>query len=609
MNLSYLYSPSILYPHAQTILDGFENSTSINLDSVSSIDDSGIYIIELNNANKEISQKLVTMFKNKGASLIYFIVPKNHSLLFFQLTFLLGAKALITYNQDIEKTISKIKSDKEDFTQDSLERWLGKIKIETQNFILYNNNNLTYATQPLLSSFECSNSDVLQEKVLSKLNIEAFLKQESSKIIDLSDNPKVENKYIFKSVKASQTDTIIYIEKNTTTTTTTQPTFISSRVAFVELLKESMLQSDLSDKNFSLLTINISNIKTLLAENEIVKFEEILLDMLTFMESTIEDKLTFSQFENHFYVILLANTDFEKINHIAENFRTKVLNYITHKENNMLLDLFAYDLKDQEFSSALTILHEIENGDFKEDEKNACYIKHLTNPNNEVNAKTLLDDAYKNKLNLKILNIYNGLVINTGAKIVKITDDNVYITFESLQGVVLNIEKQTVLQSEHFFQDIHSQIKQINSTKKIAVLENFKFLKTNANARKYARVTTPIKIPIKVSADGLSVTGSILDLSIKSIAIRVKNVPRLPMIEPNNASIVFNLANKTAEDGYVQLKLNAKIILVTPVDKANYYKVICDLDQSSDHLDTISKYVYERQKELIVELKKMSKLN
>ena len=97
MSLCYLYFESIVYPHIQNILDAFEDSLSTNIDVTDSIDDYDIYIIEVNNANKEIAQKLVNIFKKKQHSLIYFIIPKNHSLLFFQLTFLLETKSVITY--------------------------------------------------------------------------------------------------------------------------------------------------------------------------------------------------------------------------------------------------------------------------------------------------------------------------------------------------------------------------------------------------------------------------------------------------------------------------------------------------------------------------------
>ena len=236
-------------------------------------------------------------------------------------------------------------------------------------------------------------------------------------------------------------------------------------------------------------------------------------------------------------------------------------------------------------------------------------MQHFSNQNSTVNEKKLLDDAFKSKLQLKILNIYNGLVINTSAKILKITDSSVYISFESLQGVVLNLEKQTVLQSEYFFQDIYAEVKNIHLAKKIAILENFKFLKTNANARQYARVTTAIKIPATVNVRGRSFSATILDLSIKSFALQIKNIHGHPMVEAGKVNLTFNLPNKLSENGYIQIKIDVNVVMISPLDKNQYYKIICEIDQNSHNLDVILDYVYERQKELIVELKKISKLH
>ena len=598
------------YLHAQKLLDTFSNSVAIDLDTANTIDDNDIYIIEMNDASKEGSQKLVNLFKKKPASLIYFILPKNHSLMLFQLTFLLETKALITHSQDIDKTILKIKSDREAFVQNSLERWLGNIKIKTQDFIIYKNNHLIYVNKNLLSQFKCDNNHSFQTNILSQINIKELLNNDTSHSTNLIDTSKQEHLYLLTNLTVSENEKIIYFTKESAKVlTASRPAFMSSKVAFVELLKEGILQRNVSSNNLSLLTINITNIKTLLQENDIVQFEELLLDMLMYMESILENKLVFSQYENDFYVVLFENTNFDTINTIAESFHKKVLNYISHKENKVHIKLFTFDLKEQEFSTTLTTIEKLKKKEFTLESTNAHCIKQFTDPMDEINAKTLLNDAYNNKINLKILNIYNGLVVNTEARILKITNDTIYITFESLQGVVLNIEKQTVLQSDYFFQDIYAEVKQISFTKKIAILENFKFLKTNANSRKYARVTTHIKIPIQINTKGFSANGALLDLSIKSIAIQAKNIAKLPMVKPGKATLIFNLPSKTSEDGYTQLNIKADIIVVTPVDKTEHYKVICDLDQNSHYLDTILKYVYERQKELIIELKKMAKLN
>ena len=80
------------------------------------------------------------------------------------------------------------------------------------------------------------------------------------------------------------------------------------------------------------------------------------------------------------------------------------------------------------------------------------------------------------------------------------------------------------------------------------------------------------------------------------------------MAQKGKANVTFNLPNKHADNGYTQIKIDVNITMVTSLDKDQNYKVICEIDQNSYNLDAILHFVYERQKELIIELKKISKL-
>lgn len=607
LSLCYLYSKSSSYPHMKELLDAFENSLTIDIDTVDDIDDYDIYVIDLNSATKEISKKLVSIFKKKESSLVYFIIPKGHTLLLFQLTYLLNTQAIITHTQDINKIISNIKTEHEAFVKTTFESWLGKTQINTNNFIVYKKDQIAFISEPLLSLLECDDNDLFETKILSKIDMEKLLQDDTTISTSFLSNLNIDRKFIFKSSSVSKSDKIIYVEHDEQKQKKLD--FMSSRVTFIELLKENILQRNISHKELSLFTISISNMKSMLSQYSVVEIEDILLDMLVFMESILEEKLIFSQFENNFYVVLFEGSNFEKTNTMADHFNTKVLNYIDSKNNNTILDLFTFNIKEHELSTILTTLSEIKNGTFRQNETTSTYIKHLRDKDYTADAKSLLDNAFIDKQKFKILNIYKGLVVNTSAKIVKTTDEYIYISFEPLQGVILDFEKRTVLQSDNFAQDIYAEVKQINLGKKIAILENFKFLKTNANSREYARVTTSIKMPIQINMDGRSAKGIILDISIKSIAIQVKHNSQVEMLEVKNASLVFNIEDKSIDIGYRQLNIPAKVTVVTGVDKTNHYKVVCDLDQDSHDLDVVLKFVYERQKELIVELKKMSKLN
>ncbi|MDF1883573.1 PilZ domain-containing protein [Sulfurimonas sp. SAG-AH-194-C21] len=605
MRLCYLYSQDCSYPYIDTLLNAFD-CTPIDINTTDLIDDYEIYIIDLQDVDKNISKKLIDLFSQKGHVLVYFIIPKKYTLILFQLAFRLNAKSIITQSQNIDKLISKIQADEKVFVHTNLEKWLGNIKINTQNFFIYKYEKLIYINERLLAMFNCKSEEILKEKILSQVDMQVLLSKDTKLLIDLSDAQQKSSTYEVQSLTISDSDKLIYINK---TDKRQEPnSFLSSRFLFVEILKEKILEKDISESHISLLTIGIENSQQLTQKYGIIDFENQLCDLVSYINTLLNDTLVFAQFQYDFYVILFDNTTLEGIHLLGDTFYTKVLSYINSKDSEVLLNLFTFNLDNKELNNILSILHEIQSKTFLLTQEHQ-YIRNITSKTVKNTVQDVLASAFENKTKLTILNIYHGLVIHTSSKILKVTQDSIYISFESLQGIVLKDELKTVLQSDYFSNDIYADVKQINLSKKIAVLENFKFLKTNANAREYARVTPSIKIPITVNTKKNVFNGVILDLSIKSIAIRTKHQLPSSLDKLSIVTLVFNLLDQSSENGYIQLRIDAKIILVTNVDQEGYYKVICDLEQDTHDVDIILKYVYERQKELIIELKKMSKLN
>ena len=382
-------------------------------------------------------------------------------------------------------------------------------------------------------------------------------------------------------------------------------TAISSRVLLVDLLRDKLTQ----DNNLTAITINIRNIEKIQKDLGLLKLEEQLTKTIYFMESLFEERLMFAQQDKDFFVVILEDVSFEDTKEMADEFHHLVLEDMAHKEFKFLIDVFAIDMHEMTPSESIMTFMDIKNKELNYIQMNSESLQHTSQTQNIINENSVLEDAFNNDIEFKLLNIYNGLVITTPSKIIKKTKDNIYVSFEQLQGVVMNIDRETILQSSIFLKDILAKIKIIDQKKKIAVLENFKFLNTNPNSRKYARVAPASKIPIKVSLKGLSLNGNILDLSIKSIAIKTKYTKKLDHFKDKHISLLFNIPNYRFDDGYTQLNLKAKVIVVLPLDKDGNYKVVCDLEEGSDDEPIIKEYVYDRQKELIIEIKKMSKLN
>jgi len=128
----------------------------------------------------------------------------------------------------------------------------------------------------------------------------------------------------------------------------------------------------------------------------------------------------------------------------------------------------------------------------------------------------------------------------------------------------------------------------------------------SANARKYSRVTCSQRTPITISHGGGTLSGEILDISMNSIAIKTRLYSRIDSLKVTRVTLNFTLPINSAEDGYMKLKLTAKVIFITCDDE--FCKVVVNLDGDQASESVLMEYVYSRQKEVIVELRKQTSM-
>ena len=107
MNICHLYYETTVSIQVKGLVDSFENSVSVDINAIQSIEDYSVYIVEVNKVDKLISEKIKELFKNTINPLIYFAVSNNYNLMLFQLAFFLKAKTIITSNQDVGRLIFK----------------------------------------------------------------------------------------------------------------------------------------------------------------------------------------------------------------------------------------------------------------------------------------------------------------------------------------------------------------------------------------------------------------------------------------------------------------------------------------------------------------------
>ena len=268
------------------------------------------------------------------------------------------------------------------------------------------------------------------------------------------------------------------------------------------------------------------------------------------------------------------------------------------------------DINDLELNEILKIISDISKKEvsFQDVKTKKLYkISNIDEGTNDLQViDILLETIFTNNTPLKLLNIYKGLCINTSAIIIKRTDEEIYVKFEQLQGTAMHFEKQTILQSSSFSKDIQADVVYTDNTKKIAQLKNFSFVKGSANARKYSRVTCSQRTPVTITYDSGNLSGEILDISMNSIAIKSRLNNAVNSLKISDILISFTLPYSKTEEGYIQLELKSKVVFSICDDK--FCKIIVNLYENQDSESVLMEYVYNRQKEIIVELKKQTSM-
>jgi len=306
-------------------------------------------------------------------------------------------------------------------------------------------------------------------------------------------------------------------------------------------------------------------------------------------------------------LILFDGLDFEAIKSKALTIQNHILTYIKDEKIKPIVGLHALNVNDLELNKTLEIISNLSRDEVSTKDINAHILHKIINVNEEMDDREVIDillqAIFTNKSPIKLINIYKGLCINTPSVILRTTVDEVDVTFQQLQGTVMNFEKSTVIQSSSFSKDIVADVVYVNAKKKFARLSNFRFAQGSANSRKYSRVTCSQRTPIAVLHDKGTLNGSILDISMNSIAIKTRLYDNIDSLELSVVTLNFTLPNNSAE-GFVKLSLEAEVKFIM-CDK-DFCKVIVNLYENQASESILMEYVYNRQKEIIIELRRQS---
>lgn len=193
---------------------------------------------------------------------------------------------------------------------------------------------------------------------------------------------------------------------------------------------------------------------------------------------------------------------------------------------------------------------------------------------------------------IKLLNYFKEIPVSYGATLLTVEETSAEFQVHQIQAVVMAEEKVTVLKSAAFRRDVLANVTYVNVGKSRIVLSRFSYAVVRADRRMSVRVelTDPIFASF-VSPSG-EASGRLNDMSLTGICINAPNDPGIPISELGNLTVILPIGT---------ISLPATLLKVTHQEDG--FRLAFQLEASRETEKHISRYIFQRQVEIIKELK------
>jgi len=360
----------------------------------------------------------------------------------------------------------------------------------------------------------------------------------------------------------------------------------------------------------SIVCFNISNYQRLIESSDsmiIHDFIKKLIEKLNFYKDSCQ---VLSQWNPHFFIFLIERDNFDNVKQQLDLMHQKLIYSELADNISPIITSSALSIDKLDINNIIDSIEEMGSHDFKSTDFNSDDYFEINHFNNYIEEDEQIYHYFQscvaNKTSLKLLNIYKGLCINTYSKILKIKENSYFLHCENLQAYSMKFDNKTIIQSPDLPKDIEADIKYINIEKQYVIVENLKYLEFSANNRQHTRVQPSIRMPLTFRYDKYSYQGEILDISTQAIAIKF-NHSLTDGLSTKKVELQFKIPDDSMSEGFAFMDITGKVVNVSEVDLTKS-KIIVMINPEVPYDSYLLKYIYDRQKELILELKRATKV-
>jgi hypothetical protein len=215
-----------------------------------------------------------------------------------------------------------------------------------------------------------------------------------------------------------------------------------------------------------------------------------------------------------------------------------------------------------------------------------------TQDNAEIIATLMQIQSGRLKNDLKLLNFFREIPVSYAASVESVEESFAELRVHQIQAVVISAEKLTVLKSGHFPRDVIANVNYVNIEKSKVVLSGFSYALVRADRRMSVRVALSEPIHACFTSPDAAVSGRMHDMSLTGISINVTEDPGIPLTEKGELAVTLSSG---------PLKVPATLLKVLTVEGG--HRLVFEIAPTRATENSISQYIFQRQVEIIKELK------
>lgn len=377
-----------------------------------------------------------------------------------------------------------------------------------------------------------------------------------------------------------------------------------NRMSFIEVMKDAFLMHHGENESIPIVMIHIENSDKIIDRNGENTYNDICREILALAQSHFGAEADIAQWHKDVYTVISEGSLMEDLIERLEEFQKDVTDTITVDNIAPALDSFVIDMRGIDLNKAIEIIDHIHQKQLLSADISNLVYHEISASRHEDNEKDqalhYLEKLMLSKSPVKLLNFYKGIRISTPGRLVKLSDGLVYIAIEKIQGYAMKLEQNTVIQGANLPYDLQANVKIVDVSKKITVLSQFQPLKASANNRQYTRIQSDHRMHVTMTSSKNVMAGTILDISIKSIACKI-STSKLPPDIGTSVVLQFNLPQVQGDEVMVSMNVSGKIQYVQKDDE--FTKIVVVLELEEPYESYLIDYIYNRQQALINEIK------